>query len=860
VINNTDEITKKIKDNIAILIEKGNLDNANKLIKEYEEVVSSDLEIYSMKAVMSMMIGDKDRAEDLLLEGLLIDGKSFDLLYNLAYLYQSKGQNELAIEYYKKSLQNAADETDADRIYEILKELGAKENKAELISANRRNRHTTNEEALKGRKIKEEAKVLDEFVGYKEQFKNNVRSLMKQGLLEQAKVMLSEYEEIVNDDIDTISIKGVIALNEADINQAEKIFKEGLDIQPYNCDLLYNLAFLYEKQDKYITAYRYYSKIIKLADKEMIKEINKKLEELENISEVYEYKNRRKVLVIAYAFPPIGGSGIQRTLKFVSYLREFGWEPIVLTVGETAWTMKDISLMEEVPKEIEVVRIDDVKPEEIDITFIKKLVTFYSDFVRNQSLYKEYLEKLRENPKDMTKYLLIPEYQSAWAMKVCEDIDKYIDVDKINMVYTSADPYSDTFIGHFLKKKYNKLWVADFRDEWTNHHYKEYDKNSIRYKIEFAMEKTVVQTADKVITTTSLSSSNYRSIFNLPKNKVETITNGYDEKDFQGIKLLKKRSTVFTIMHNGIFHDGKNPLTFLYALSNLINKKLINKSKIKVYFTREDSYMNLVKKLNLHNIVEHLGYIEHKKSLEIASNCDALLLVVGHGERLKQVHAAKLFEYIRLGKPILSLAPQKGVIDSLINEMKRGYNVDYNDIEDIEKYLLKLYKEWDENKLETFTVTEDVQQFERKVLTGKLSDIFEDLLQKEKCKEDIKEFIKNGKLNEAKKILNEYRKIAEGDIEIYSIMGIIAMMESKADEAEKNFLIGIEKDNANFDLLYNLAYLYESLKSYDKAMNFYKKAEINCVEPVWFPIFDPTSIKTLFLPILFFISSNILTS
>ncbi|MEW8992948.1 hypothetical protein [Clostridium sp.] len=125
--------------------------------------------------------------------------------------------------------------------------------------------------------------------------------------------------------------------------------------------------------------------------------------ELKRIEKVKKYVGRNKVLMIAYAFLPIGWSGIQRTLKFVKNLRSFGWEPVVLTVGKIAWTMKDESLLEEVPEEVEIIRIDDVKQEEISNLMIKEIIRFYSNIMKDEKIFTEYLSMIKANLNDLYK-------------------------------------------------------------------------------------------------------------------------------------------------------------------------------------------------------------------------------------------------------------------------------------------------------------------------------------------------------------------------------------------------------------------------------------------------------------------------
>ena len=134
---------------------------------------------------------------------------------------------------------------------------------------------------------------LNEFDRYKKEFKNTIQELINQGLMQEAKYMINEYDKIVKDDIEVFSMMGVINIIEGDLCNAERILKEGLEIQSFNFDLLYNLAYVYETTDKHISAYRYYVKALKVADDEMNIEINEKIDELKHISIVNEYSLRK---------------------------------------------------------------------------------------------------------------------------------------------------------------------------------------------------------------------------------------------------------------------------------------------------------------------------------------------------------------------------------------------------------------------------------------------------------------------------------------------------------------------------------------------------------------------------------------
>jgi glycosyltransferase involved in cell wall biosynthesis/SAM-dependent methyltransferase len=558
---------------------------------------------------------------------------------------------------------------------------------------------------------------------------NNIKELINENRLNEAKELLNNYEETLEYAEDIYSIKAIIAMVENDTDRAENILIKGLEMYPKNLDLVYNLAYLYEIKQKYIFAYRYYKKALNTKDEQLMSEIKIKIEELEKVDVVKQYKSKRKVLMVAYAFPPIGGPGVQRTLKFVKYLRDFGWEPIVLTVGNTAWETKDESLLKEIPEEVAIIRIDDIKAEQLDNAFLNRLFNMYGEIINDNTLFQKYLKALKSDKDGLNNYLFIPEYQAAWALKVVESIERYIDMNEIDLVYTSADPNADNFIGYFLKKNYKKPWVADFRDAWTKNPYTNYDKQGIKYEIECRMEQNIVPYADYVLTATPLISKDFTNDLNLA-GKVETITNGYDEADFKYIEASKSNNSKFTIMHNGLFYQIRTPLTFLTALKNILDRNLINRSTIKVHFTKKDYWYEVVKEMGLDDVVEFTGYMNHENSIRKAISCDMLILIVGKGEKNKSIYTGKVFEYLRLCKPILSLSPKGSLVDDLIKRTNRGINVEYDDLREIENQILTMYKNWENGKLPNLEVTSDIMTYERKSLTKELSRIFTSTLSK----------------------------------------------------------------------------------------------------------------------------------
>lgn len=437
----------------------------------------------------------------------------------------------------------------------------------------------------------------------------------------------------------------------------------------------------------------------------------------------------RKVLIVAYYFPPLGWSGVQRTLKFVKYLRNFGWEPIIVTVAKTKFSVLDESLLDEIPKDIEIIRIDDMKFKDITDN-IKCTMRKYTDYslniISNESLKNEYEKEIENTFEKLRNLFLIPDGNSIWANNVINEIDKKIDIRNIDLVYTTSAPYSAHFVGHYLKTKYLLPWIADFRDEWTNNPYI-YSDNNIKYNLEEHIERNILNYCDKVITISDVAQRNYINSFQIDKSKIEVITNGYDEEDFR-FDIINKKNNKFTVVYNGSFYLDIKPYTFIEAINNLIinNKIKIENIEIKFIGQIDSDIKSKTQSKDIYKLIKILDYLPHHQSLKESCKSNLLLLITGKDEKVKSVYTGKIFEYLRLKSPILALTPRKSVVEKLLRETGCGINVQYDDIKGIENSILKYYNDWKDNK--KFIVNEnEIVKYERKNLTKILAEVFADV-------------------------------------------------------------------------------------------------------------------------------------
>lgn len=449
----------------------------------------------------------------------------------------------------------------------------------------------------------------------------------------------------------------------------------------------------------------------------------------------------RHVLIIVYAFPPIGGPSAQRPLKFVKNLRSFGWEPVVLTVGDNFYYLpEDKTLLSEIEEDIEVIRVDDsfISQEQLTEEEIQEILELMSGVVKDKQVMTDFISYIQRDKLKNRDVFLSPESCIGWATKVLKVIVDKIDFSKIDVIFSTADPYIDHIIAYYLRKNYAIPWIADFRDEWTNNYFTQVrlqNKGKEVYALERAMEYNIVHLADKVITVTPQSTQNYTNIFDLEAEKVHTITNGYDEDDFKDIK-IKKSKDVFTLCYNGTMYNGVTPVPIIEVINILIKNKVIDSKKIKVIFNGRcnDTLKRKILGADSYGITQFNGYLPHAKSLEYAINAHLLLLLDRcpnpNEKNVEQAYTGKMFEYLRMRVPIVSLGTKESIIEKLLLKTQAGYNFEYTDYRGLEKYIMDYYEEWCEKGEITFNSNHHlINQYERKALTKRLVELLNEIYQ-----------------------------------------------------------------------------------------------------------------------------------
>lgn len=415
-----------------------------------------------------------------------------------------------------------------------------------------------------------------------------------------------------------------------------------------------------------------------------------------------------KVLIVANEFPPMGGAGVQRTTKFVKYLREFGFEPIVVTKEHVA-DLTDESLLNDIPKDIKIHRL---KP---------------YDTVNRKGL-------MRLPLKFFGTRIMSPDSEYFWYRFNREKVKEIIKKENIKLVYSTSFPYSSHLMGLYLRRTIKDIrWIADFRDEWTNNPYhRDSIYKRIKFKGEKKMELEVTAGCDYFITNTPLMLENFVEDNNDLIDRSTFIPNGYDEEDFQDLKNQRDGGDKFVVTYSGSLYGRRNLDEFMEGLKISIDKGQIDKGDLElrivgnIYDKVISAYAT---KYNLEGQIKSYGYLPHRDSIQMLFNSDIILLVIGKGKGSRNFYTGKIFEYIRSHRPILAIVPEDGVAAQVIKETKTGSVVDPEDIEGVSESISNYYNQWKNGNLEHNPNWDNVKNYSRRSQTEQLAEIFKTQLQ-----------------------------------------------------------------------------------------------------------------------------------
>ena len=446
----------------------------------------------------------------------------------------------------------------------------------------------------------------------------------------------------------------------------------------------------------------------------------------------------KNILIVAYFYPPLGGAGVQRTLKFAKYMEKFGYNVNVLTVNDEKGTIKDESLKLESTHGIKVFRA--VQRENFIVNAILNKNVTYVKTVKidnKEEMVKESCEiTLKSKVKrKIKKYLLnfyrnmyIPDDKISWKNDAVDLGMKIIKEEKIDIIYSTSAPYTGHLIALELKQKSNIPWIADFRDQWVANPFVDYTTYAKRKNEK--MEKAVIENSDAVISVSKPIIDDFIGRYkNQKSDKFKVITNGYDEEDFNDYN-MDKITPKYVITHNGTLYGKRSPKNFLIAIDRLIEGKKIKHAELTIRFVgqigkdaQEDIKFFLAK---YENVIEFISYLPHKESLKKLEDSSAALLIIEAGEGSDGIYTGKIFEYIRSGRNVIGIVPN-GVAKDLILDTNTGFCCHPEKIDEIEAAIYKSYSVWKGTQEKLDIQWGKVKKYNRENLTRELMNIIESL-------------------------------------------------------------------------------------------------------------------------------------
>jgi glycosyltransferase involved in cell wall biosynthesis len=424
----------------------------------------------------------------------------------------------------------------------------------------------------------------------------------------------------------------------------------------------------------------------------------------------------KRVLIITYYWPPSGGAGVQRWLKFVKYLPQYGWEPVVIVPdpGQATYPARDLTLAGETDQSIRVIQTKDnslFKWYKL-ISRQKNIPSAgFSNDTGKTSLFQKISRFVRGN-------FFLPDPRRGWNRHALKAAGKVIRETGVDVIITTGPPHSTHLIGKRLKKMTHIPWLADFRDPWTDiYYYRDFYPAFHARMINAGLERKVLSNADHIVTV----SKGLRDILagkqGCNEQQITVIPNGFDEEDFQTVP--GPAEDHFTITYVGTLSDAYPIDAFVQAFVELVKSG----DDLHLRFIGSVSKNQRTKLSAIAgDRLEYISYVDHNKAIEYMGLSNALLLVIPDHSSAKGILTGKLFEYIATGRPIVGIGPADGDAAAILKETNTGVLIDFNDKQGLSEAVKSLYSKYTSGD-KSVIVSSNTEQYSRRMLTGQLVSI-----------------------------------------------------------------------------------------------------------------------------------------
>ena len=438
----------------------------------------------------------------------------------------------------------------------------------------------------------------------------------------------------------------------------------------------------------------------------------------------------KRVLIITYYWPPSGGSGVQRWVKFAKYLPKEGWQPVIYTPENPELTTIDKTLAAEIPLEAEIVKTHIFEPYGIyrklmgkgSSTDLKALTSAGSDGNEVNPVNggkKSWKQKLSLYIRGN---FFIPDPRIMWVRPSVKFLKSYLRKHPVDAIVSTGPPQSMHLIGLELSKATGLPWLADFRDPWTKIFYFKHLELTPRSEAKHqALEKKVVDGATRVIAVSPMVKMDFEAITSTP---VELITNGFDEEDFND---PFEADEYFNITHTGLFASDGDPeiLWKVLAAKCQEDKEFRKLLRIRLVGKTDQEIVNSIETAGLGPNLVNLGYQSHEVAVREQRNASVLILPLRKEPEYEAVLPGKLFEYLASRRPILGIGQTDGAMAQVVRNTGSGIVYDWNEEQKIRRWVDFSWEEFKNHEL--LDNATDISMYSRRRLTKRLVSLLEEI-------------------------------------------------------------------------------------------------------------------------------------